>query len=91
MPDLEERGRLDSTMNIAVVIPCFNEELTIADVIQQFRDQLPAARICVFDNGSTDHTVECARAAGADVRYEGRRGKGYVVQSMSATSTLMFT
>jgi glycosyltransferase involved in cell wall biosynthesis len=67
---------------IAVLIPCFNEEVTIAEVVRQFRQELPEALICVFDNNSTDRTVERARAAGAHVLYEPRRGKGYVVQSI---------
>src|SRR5437773_3441341 len=67
---------------IAVLIPCYNEELTIADVIQQFRAQLPSAEIYVFDNNSIDGTAEKARAAGARVYYEKRQGKGFVVQSM---------
>ena len=67
---------------IAVLIPCFNEEVTIGDVVRQFRKELPDALICVFDNNSTDRTAELARAAGAHVLHEPRRGKGYVVQSI---------
>jgi glycosyltransferase involved in cell wall biosynthesis len=67
---------------IAVLIPCHNEEPTVADVVAAFRSELPAARIYVFDNNSTDRTVECARAAGATVISEPRQGKGFVVQSM---------
>lgn len=67
---------------IAILIPCYNEELTVADVVRQFRAALPYADIYVFDNNSTDRTAEIARQAGAIVRYERRRGKGYVVQSM---------
>jgi glycosyltransferase involved in cell wall biosynthesis len=67
---------------IALLIPCYNEELTVADVVRQFRAQLPEADIYVFDNNSNDRTVECALAAGAQVFYERRQGKGYVVQSM---------
>ena len=67
---------------IAVLIPCFNEELTIGHVIEQFRVELPHARIYVFDNNSTDGTVECARQKGALILRERRQGKGYVVQSM---------
>ena len=70
------------TPRIAVVIPCFNEEVTIADVVQQFRRELPDALICVFDNNSTDRTDERARATGARVLHEARRGKGFVVQSI---------
>jgi hypothetical protein len=67
---------------IAVLIPCFNEELTISKVIADFRAELPEAQILVFDNNSTDRTVECARQSGATVYFEHRQGKGFVVQSM---------
>jgi len=68
--------------SIAVLIPCYNEELTIGQVVSRFRDQLPHAKIYVFDNNSTDRTIEEAKAAGALIGYERRQGKGYVVQSM---------
>lgn len=67
---------------IAVLIPCYNEELTVAEVVCAFRAQLPEADIYVFDNNSNDRTVERAREAGAQVFFERRQGKGYVVQSM---------
>ena len=67
---------------IAVIIPCYNEELTIAEVISQFRTELPDADIYVFDNNSVDRTVSEARAAGALIFHEARQGKGYVVRSM---------
>ncbi|MDX6269576.1 MAG: hypothetical protein QOD28_799 [Acidobacteriota bacterium] len=67
---------------IAVLIPCYNEELTVGEVVADFRAQLPEADIYVFDNNSTDRTVERAREAGARVFFERRQGKGYVVQSM---------
>lgn len=67
---------------IAVLIPCYNEELTVADVVTQFRNQLPSASIYVFDNNSSDNTVRLAQAAGATVYSEQRQGKGYVTQSM---------
>jgi glycosyltransferase involved in cell wall biosynthesis len=67
---------------IAVLIPCYNEEVTIADVIRQFRVHLPDAEIYVFDNNSSDRTAEQARQAGAIVFHEKRQGKGHVVQSM---------
>ena len=67
---------------IAILIPALNEEQTIADVIHGFRAACPPARIIVFDNASTDGTARRARAAGAEVWHEARRGKGNVVQSM---------
>lgn len=67
---------------IAILIPCFNEELTIGPVIDQFRGELPEAKIYVFDNNSTDRTVDCAREKGALILRERRQGKGYVVQTM---------
>ena len=66
----------------AVLIPCYNEEITIGGVVRDFRHELPGALICVFDNNSTDATAESARAAGAQVIHEPRRGKGFVVQSI---------
>lgn len=70
------------SVRVAVLIPCYNEEGAIAEVVKQFRAQLPAASIYVFDNNSTDKTAELARQAGATVRYERRQGKGFVTQSM---------
>jgi glycosyltransferase involved in cell wall biosynthesis len=67
---------------IAVLIPCYNEELTIGTVVRQFRAELPEADIYVFDNNSADGTVEEARRAGAFVLHERRQGKGFVVQQM---------
>jgi glycosyltransferase involved in cell wall biosynthesis len=65
---------------VAVVIPCYNEELTIGKVVRDFQAELPRAHIYVFDNNSEDRTVDEARAAGARVAFEGRQGKGHVVQ-----------
>jgi glycosyltransferase involved in cell wall biosynthesis len=67
---------------IAILIPCFNEELTIGNVIDDFQRELPNAQIYVFDNNSTDRTSERAREKGATILREWRRGKGFVVQSM---------
>ena len=67
---------------VAILIPCFNEALTIGDVVRQFREHAPEARIYVFDNNSTDQTANEAHQAGATVYREMRQGKGYVVQSM---------
>ncbi len=67
---------------VAILIPCFNEELTVAKVVDDFRAQLPEARIYVFDNRSSDATARIALDHGAIVLPEPRRGKGYVVASM---------
>jgi glycosyltransferase involved in cell wall biosynthesis len=71
-------------MNIAVLVPCLDEEAAIGTVVRDFRAALPGATVYVFDNGSTDRTVEVARAAGAVVRREPLRGKGNVVRRMFA-------
>jgi glycosyltransferase involved in cell wall biosynthesis len=70
---------------IAVLIPCYNEELTIGKVIRDFRAHLPESTIYVFDNGCSDRTAEIARELGACVIPEARQGKGFVVESMLAT------
>lgn len=67
---------------IAVLIPCYNEEVTVAKVVQDFRRELPEADIYVYDNNSTDRTSELAAKAGAIVRFEPRQGKGNVVRQM---------
>lgn len=67
---------------IAVLVPCYNEELAIGKVIADFRSALPDAIIYVYDNNSTDKTVEAAVAAGAIVRRERHQGKGRVVRRM---------
>lgn len=72
----------DTSPRIAVLIPCYNEGPTVGEVVAAFRAELPTARIYVFDNDSADDTVAKARAAGATVLREPRRGKGFVVQSM---------
>jgi glycosyltransferase involved in cell wall biosynthesis len=71
-----------SPARIAVLIPCYNEALTVAQVVRDFREQLPGAEVIVFDNNSTDKTAILAKAAGARVVRERRQGKGYVIQSM---------
>ena len=67
---------------VAILIPCYNEELTIGTVVRQFRAEMPSAHVYVFDNNSSDRTVDEAREAGASVFHEPRQGKGYVVQTM---------
>ena len=69
-------------MKIDVLIPCYNEELTIEKVIKDFKKELPNADIYVYDNNSKDKTAEIARRNGAIVRHEYRQGKGNVVRSM---------
>ncbi len=71
-------------MKIAVLIPCYNEEKAIASVVRKFQAVLPSARIYVYDNNSTDRTVEEAAGAGAIVRSEPLQGKGNVVRRMFA-------
>lgn len=66
----------------AILIPCYNEEMTVASVVTQFREELPDADIYVFDNNSSDRTADEARRAGAILGQEMRQGKGYVVQTM---------
>jgi glycosyltransferase involved in cell wall biosynthesis len=73
-----------SSIRIAVLVPCFNEEAAIATVVADFRKALPSAEIFVYDNNSTDRTIAVARAAGAQVRSERRQGKGHVVRRMFA-------
>lgn len=67
---------------IAVLIPCYNESQTIEKVVRDWRRELPEAVIYVYDNNSTDHTDDIARAAGAVVRYEYQQGKGNVIRRM---------
>ncbi len=67
---------------IAVIIPCYNEEAAVGEVITQFQHELPDAEIHVFDNNSMDRTAEVAIQAGAIVSYEKRQGKGHVVRAM---------
>lgn len=70
------------TEKIAVMLPAYNEEVTIQKVIKDFQKVLPEADIYVYDNNSKDKTNELAREAGAIVRFEPRQGKGNVVRSM---------
>lgn len=77
--------RPTSSPSIAIAIPCYQEEKTIAKVVGDFRRELPQAAIYVFDNNCTDRTAEFAIAAGATVIREKRQGKGYVVSTMFET------
>ena len=67
---------------IAVLIPCYNEESTIEKVITDYRRRLPDSRIYVYDNNSTDRTAAIARESGAIVRRERQQGKGNVIRRM---------
>lgn len=67
---------------IAVLIPCYNEAQTIAKVVQDVKGALPESAVYVYDNNSTDPTVELAEEAGAIIRYEYRQGKGNVIRRM---------
>ncbi|MBY0461835.1 MAG: glycosyltransferase [Alphaproteobacteria bacterium] len=75
---------INSNLSIAVLIPCFNEEAAIYDVVQSLKRKIPEARVYVYDNNSTDDTVKCALLAGAIVCFEPRQGKGNVVSRMFA-------
>jgi Glycosyl transferase family 2 len=81
------KSRIGSTAfkhEVAILAPCFNEELTVGKTVTAFRNALPMATVYVYDNNSTDRTVQVARAAGAVVRNEPRQGKGNVVRRMFA-------
>lgn len=71
-------------LQVAVLIPCYNEEASIGKVVSDFRAALPFATVYVYDNNSTDRTAERAREAGATVRLETFQGKGNVVRRMFA-------
>lgn len=92
MPDAPDlvADRIDANRNpgeepppsIAVLIPCYNEEQTIGDVVRGFSTELPGARIIVGDNNSSDRTSQVAQEAGAEVVFVGRQGKGAVVRAL---------
>lgn len=69
---------------IAILLPCYNEEVAIGECVRRFREALPEAAVYVYDNNSKDKTSEVAAAAGAIVRSEPMQGKGYVVCRMFA-------
>ena len=77
-------GSKATSMKIAVLLPCYNEEAAIVQTVAGFRAALPDAMIYVYDNNSSDRTVDVARAAGAVVRTERMQGKGNVVRRMFA-------
>jgi glycosyltransferase involved in cell wall biosynthesis len=78
LADVEKR------QNIAVLLPCYNEEKTIVAVIRQMREVLPGARVVVFDNNSKDKSAELAKAEGVEVRPVRLQGKGNVIRRMFA-------
>jgi glycosyltransferase involved in cell wall biosynthesis len=81
----EMRGAMEVDprgVTIAVLVPCMNEEAAIEKVVVAFKSSLPTATIYVYDNNSTDRTIEVARRAGAVVRRETLQGKGHVVRRM---------
>lgn len=78
------RVKILQDLKVALVVPCFNEEVAIGTVIRDFRQAMPSLDIYVFDNASTDRTAEVASAAGAKVVHVPLRGKGNVVRRMFA-------
>lgn len=82
----KERAVTEALFNaegtVAIIIPCYNEEVTIAKVVDDFRLNLPEADIYVYDNNSTDRTAQIAKEHGAKVKREPRQGKGNVVRQM---------
>ena len=68
--------------NTAVIIPCYNEALTIGKVVDDFHRELPGAVVYVYDNNSSDDTSQIAKQHGATVRHESRQGKGNVCRQM---------
>lgn len=77
-------SNIEAALRIAILIPCHNEEAAIGLVVRDFRVALPDSAIYVYDNNSSDRTVEVARMAGALVRSEPLQGKGNVVRRMFA-------
>ena len=69
-------------MKVAILIPCYNEALTIEKVVADFRRELPDADVFVYDNNSSDGSAELAARAGAVVRHVAQQGKGFVVRRM---------
>ncbi len=77
-----KKGLTKEMSKIAVLIPCYNESKTIQKVVLDWKTEIPEAEIYVYDNNSTDGTVDLAKEAGAIVRYEYQQGKGNVVRRM---------
>ena len=81
-PDTVREPAATDGATVAVLIPCYNEAVTIGKVVDDFRRELPEATVYVYDNNSADGTADVARAHGAVVRTEPRQGKGNVVRQM---------
>ncbi len=80
--DLVAERMTQSRLDVAVLVPCYNEERAIAKVVGDFRAALPGATVYVYDNNSSDGTAAAAKTAGAVVRRETHQGKGHVVRRM---------
>lgn len=78
----DKKVRVVGMDKIAVLVPCYNEEKTIEKVVNDAKKALPEAVVYVYDNNSTDRTVELAKRAGAVVRHEYMQGKGNVIRRM---------
>jgi glycosyltransferase involved in cell wall biosynthesis len=85
--DMSPDNKQELQPRVSVLIPCKNEEKAIAQVIQQFRHELPGSEIIVCDNNSSDNTAEVARKAGAIVLSELRPGKGNAIRKLFSAST----
>jgi len=77
-----EKPLADDDFSVAILVPCYNEALTVGKVVDDFRAALPSATVYVYDNNSSDGTGDIAREHGAVVRREQRQGKGNVVRQM---------
>ena len=82
MKKKENKENVFLNKKIAVLIPCYNESVTIKKVVEDYKKVLPEADIYVYDNNSSDHTDRIAKKAGAIVKYEYKQGKGNVIRSM---------
>jgi Glycosyl transferase family 2 len=77
-------AKMPQQLRVAVLVPCFNEGRTVAKVVHDFKSTLHNASIYVYDNNSTDDTMQQAILAGASVRVERAQGKGNVIRRMFA-------